>query len=49
MAYILKEHTQTVDFGRNHLKTVLGFVGVNDTEYIAVEGMNANPEKSTRN
>ncbi|HDX9611280.1 TPA: FMN-dependent NADH-azoreductase [Bacillus toyonensis] len=35
-----------VDFGRNHLKTVLGFIGVNETEYIAVEGMNANPEKA---
>lgn len=35
-----------VDFGSNHLKTVLGFIGVNETEYIAVEGMNANPEKA---
>ncbi|OON44817.1 FMN-dependent NADH-azoreductase, partial [Bacillus anthracis] len=24
----------------------LGFIGVNETEYIAVEGMNANPEKA---
>ncbi|MEC5267486.1 NAD(P)H-dependent oxidoreductase, partial [Bacillus mycoides] len=35
-----------MDFGRNHLNAVLGFMGVSDTEYIAVEGMNANPEKA---
>ncbi|EOV9525862.1 FMN-dependent NADH-azoreductase [Bacillus cytotoxicus] len=35
-----------VDFGRQHLNTVLGFIGVSDTEYLAVEGMNANPEKA---
>lgn len=36
----------SMDFGRNHLNAVLGFMGVSDTEYIAVEGMNANPEKA---
>lgn len=33
-----------MDFGRNHLKAVLGFIGVSDVEYLAVEGMSANPE-----
>ena len=36
-----------MDFGRQHLNAVLGFMGVSDTEYLAVEGMNANPEKAT--
>ncbi|MEY8347192.1 FMN-dependent NADH-azoreductase [Bacillus cereus] len=36
-----------MDFGRNHLNAVLGFMGVSDVEYLAVEGMNANPEKAT--
>ncbi|MCI0764432.1 FMN-dependent NADH-azoreductase [Bacillus sp. TL12] len=35
-----------MDFGRNHLNAVLGFMGVSDVEYLAVEGMNANPEKA---
>ncbi|PFD95513.1 FMN-dependent NADH-azoreductase [Bacillus cereus] len=35
-----------MDFGRQHLNAVLGFMGVSDTEYLAVEGMNANPEKA---
>ncbi|PFA23020.1 MULTISPECIES: FMN-dependent NADH-azoreductase [Bacillus cereus group] len=35
-----------MDFGRKHLNAVLGFMGVSDTEYLAVEGMNANPEKA---
>ncbi|WP_026594293.1 FMN-dependent NADH-azoreductase [Bacillus sp. UNC437CL72CviS29] len=35
-----------MDFGRNHLNAVLGFMGVSDTEYLAVEGMNANPEQA---
>ncbi|ENQ3108655.1 FMN-dependent NADH-azoreductase [Bacillus sp. 491mf] len=35
-----------VDFGRNHLKAMLNFMGVTDVEYIAVEGMSANPAQA---
>lgn len=34
------------DFGRNHLKAVLGFMGVTDVEYLAVEGMAATADKA---
>ncbi|PDZ08569.1 FMN-dependent NADH-azoreductase [Bacillus pseudomycoides] len=35
-----------MDFGRKHLNAVLGFMGISDVDYLAVEGMNANPEKA---
>ncbi|WP_440603607.1 FMN-dependent NADH-azoreductase [Bacillus sp. GB_SG_008] len=35
-----------MDFGRNHLKAMLNFMGVTDVEYIAVEGMSANPAQA---
>ncbi|MDM5188462.1 FMN-dependent NADH-azoreductase [Bacillus sp. DX4.1] len=35
-----------MDFGRNHLKALLGFMGVSDVDYLAIEGMSANPEKA---
>ncbi|PHB22229.1 FMN-dependent NADH-azoreductase [Bacillus pseudomycoides] len=35
-----------MDFGRKHLNEVLGFMGISDVDYLAVEGMNANPEKA---
>ncbi|MED1624301.1 FMN-dependent NADH-azoreductase [Bacillus pseudomycoides] len=35
-----------MDFGRKHLNAVLGFMGISDVDYLAVEGMNATPEKA---
>lgn len=35
-----------MDFGRNHLQAVLGFMGVTDVDYIGVEGMSANPAEA---
>lgn len=35
-----------MDFGRNHLQAMLGFMGVTDVDYIAVEGMSANPAEA---
>ncbi|MBO9129347.1 FMN-dependent NADH-azoreductase [Bacillus sp. 165] len=35
-----------MDFGHNHIKAVLAFLGVQDVELLAVEGMAAMPQRS---
>jgi FMN-dependent NADH-azoreductase len=35
-----------MDFGHNHLKAVLAFMGVTDVELLAVEGMGAMPQQA---